>query len=212
MCARTPPPPSWAAAVAALTAKASSQLEPWAGLVEGGAEKQRETPRQSLFPCVSARAGLACDEQRVLFNGKQLEDSDLLSLAGVKDEATLNILGRLLGGAKKRKKKTYTKPKKQKHKHKKIKLRVLKFYKVRCSSSRSFGQAALHACALPTLCCWRTIVCSLRLSGRPPLLGKAACTNSEVTVQTSSHDSKIGPLRQCCSHSVHRSPKTLMYL
>ena len=76
------------------------------------------------------RAGLVCDEQRVLFNGKQLEDTDLLSLAGVKDEATLNILGRLLGGAKKRKKKTYTKPKKQKHKHKKIKLRVLKFYKV----------------------------------------------------------------------------------
>lgn len=50
---------------------------------------------------------------------------------GVQEENTLYILGRLLGGAKKRKKKTYTKPKKQKHKHKKIKLRVLKFYKVR---------------------------------------------------------------------------------
>lgn len=74
---------------------------------------------------------MSCDEQRVIFNGKQLEDSDLLSLCGVESEATLNILGRLLGGAKKRKKKTYTKPKKLKHKHKKIKLRVLKFYKVR---------------------------------------------------------------------------------
>ena len=40
------------------------------------------------------------------------------------------MLGRLLGGAKKRKKKTYTKPKKIKHKHKKVKLRILKFYKV----------------------------------------------------------------------------------
>lgn len=77
-----------------------------------------------------AFAGMPCDEQRVVFNGKQLEDCDLLSVAGVEDEATLNILGRLLGGAKKRKKKTYTKPKKLKHKHKKIKLRVLKFYKV----------------------------------------------------------------------------------
>ncbi|KAL6754841.1 ribosomal protein S27a component of cytosolic 80S ribosome and 40S small subunit [Haematococcus lacustris] len=79
---------------------------------------------------LQAREGLPCDDQRVVFNGKQLEDSDLLSLAGVEEDATLNILGRLLGGAKKRKKKTYTKPKKQKHKHKKIKLRVLKFYKV----------------------------------------------------------------------------------
>lgn len=75
-------------------------------------------------------AGLSCDEQRVIFNGKQLEDSVLLTAAGVEEEATLAILGRLLGGAKKRKKKTYTKPKKNKHKHQKIKLRVLKFYKV----------------------------------------------------------------------------------
>lgn len=71
------------------------------------------------------------DAQRLVFNGKQLEDEELLSLMGVQEEQTLYILGRLLGGAKKRKKKTYTKPKKLKHKHKKIKLRVLKFYKVR---------------------------------------------------------------------------------
>jgi len=79
---------------------------------------------------VQAREGFSVEEQRVVFNGKPLEDDALLSLAGVEEEATLYILGRLLGGAKKRKKKTYTKPKKQKHKHKKIKLRVLKFYKV----------------------------------------------------------------------------------
>lgn len=75
----------------------------------------------------------------MVFNGRPLEESDLLSAAGVEEEATLNVLGRLLGGAKKRKKKTYTKPKKQKHKHKKIKLRVLKFYKVR---ARGGGRAA----------------------------------------------------------------------
>ncbi len=81
---------------------------------------------------------MPCAEQRLVYNGKQLEDEQLLSLAGVEEEATLYVLGRLLGGGKKRKKKTYTKPKKQKHKHKKIKLRVLKFYKVGCRSSQLF--------------------------------------------------------------------------
>ena len=66
-----------------------------------------------------------------MFAGRQLADDCSLAHCGVAEEATLNVLGRLLGGAKKRKKKTYTKPKKIKHKHKKIKLRVLQFYKVR---------------------------------------------------------------------------------
>ncbi len=70
------------------------------------------------------------DAQRLLFAGRQLEDSTVLAEVGVSDEDTLYILARLLGGGKKRKKKTYTKPKKQKHKHKKIKMRVLKFFKV----------------------------------------------------------------------------------
>ncbi|KAK9906372.1 hypothetical protein WJX75_000751 [Coccomyxa subellipsoidea] len=79
---------------------------------------------------IEARQGLAVDAQRLLFAGRQLEDSTVLSQVGVSDEDTLYILARLLGGGKKRKKKTYTKPKKQKHKHKKIKMRVLKFFKV----------------------------------------------------------------------------------
>ncbi|CAK0752952.1 hypothetical protein CVIRNUC_002184 [Coccomyxa viridis] len=79
---------------------------------------------------IEARQGLAAEAQRVLFAGRQLEDSSVLAQSGVADEDTLYILARLMGGAKKRKKKTYTKPKKQKHKHKKIKLRVLKFFKV----------------------------------------------------------------------------------
>lgn len=77
-----------------------------------------------LTPCMHisrhAVAGVDCEEQRVLFNGKQLSDEELLSFAGVEEEATLYFLGALLGGAKKRKKKTYTKPKKQKHKPKKV--------------------------------------------------------------------------------------------
>jgi hypothetical protein len=42
-------------------------------------------------------------EQRIVFNGKQLEDSDALGACGVEDDATLSVLARLLGGAKKRK-------------------------------------------------------------------------------------------------------------
>ena len=87
-------------------------------------------------------AGLAAGAQRVLFAGRQLEDSSVLAHSGVADEDTLYILARLMGGAKKRKKKTYTKPKKQKHKHKKIKLRVLKFFKVRSLTKHMFSTAA----------------------------------------------------------------------
>eukprot|EP00798_Chlamydomonas_sp_ICE-L_P007099 gene7099-202_t len=83
-----------------------------------------------VLAAVSSREGVNMQESRLVFNGKQLGDCDLLSLAGVEDESTMYVLGCLAGGAKKRKKKVFTKPKKIKHKHKKIKLRVLKFYKV----------------------------------------------------------------------------------
>merc|ERR1712226_856183 len=83
-----------------------------------------------VLATLSAREGVSYEDARVLLNGKQLGDSELLSLCGVEEESTLYVLGSLLGGGKKRKKKVFTKPKKIKHKHKKIKLRVLKFYKV----------------------------------------------------------------------------------
>ena len=94
---------------------------------------------------LAVAAGLAASAQRLVFAGRQLEDTAVLAQEGVADEDTLHILARLLGGGKKRKKKTYTKPKKQKHKHKKIKLRVLKFFKV------SRPRACLSTC--PGLSC-----------------------------------------------------------
>lgn len=93
-------------------------------------------------PC----AGIAADEQRIVFAGRQLADDCCLASSGIADEATLNVLARLAGGAKKRKKKTYTKPKKIKHKHKKIKLRVLKFYKVSLCSCRRQSYAVQGPC------------------------------------------------------------------
>ena len=99
-----------------------------------GSGEESAVPLEPVLPhqrlkC-SLITGIPAEEQRIVFAGHELTEDECLSLAGVRDEATLQVLGRLLGGAKKRKKKTYTKPKKIKHKHKKVKLRILKFYKV----------------------------------------------------------------------------------
>ena len=86
--------------------------------------------------------------------GRDLADEEGLFEAGVREEATLQVLGRLLGGAKKRKKKTYTKPKKIKHKHKKVKLRILKFYKVRLvwmpAEDAELGMTPIRTCRWTT--------------------------------------------------------------
>eukprot|EP00747_Dinoflagellata_sp_TGD_P109274 gnl/TRDRNA2_/TRDRNA2_170625_c0_seq5.p2 gnl/TRDRNA2_/TRDRNA2_170625_c0~~gnl/TRDRNA2_/TRDRNA2_170625_c0_seq5.p2 ORF type:complete len:156 (-),score=57.70 gnl/TRDRNA2_/TRDRNA2_170625_c0_seq5:87-554(-) len=79
---------------------------------------------------IAAAQGIPADEQRLIFGGRSLTDSDVLGACGLVDESTLFMSLELAGGAKKRKKKTYTKPKKIKHKRKKVKLAVLKFYKV----------------------------------------------------------------------------------
>uniref|UniRef100_A0AC34FGD5 Ubiquitin-like domain-containing protein n=1 Tax=Panagrolaimus sp. ES5 TaxID=591445 RepID=A0AC34FGD5_9BILA len=75
--------------------------------------------------------GIAAEDQRILFGGKQLDDDDLtLADFGVEELSTLDFELRLLGGGKKRKKKVYSTPKKPKHKRKKVKLAVLKYYKI----------------------------------------------------------------------------------
>ena len=58
------------------------------------------------------------------------DDEKTLSDYGIHDEQTINVVGALLGGGKKRKKKVYTTPKKIKHKRTKVKLATLKYYKV----------------------------------------------------------------------------------
>ena len=79
---------------------------------------------------IAAKAGCSIDSQRLVFAGQQLEDSAALADYGVESSSTIQLVFRLLGGAKKRKKKTYTTPKKIKHKRKKVKMAVLKYYKV----------------------------------------------------------------------------------
>mmetsp|Transcript_109567 Transcript_109567/g.353567 ORF Transcript_109567/g.353567 Transcript_109567/m.353567 type:complete len:156 (+) Transcript_109567:113-580(+) len=74
--------------------------------------------------------GIPEEEQRLIFAGRSLQQSEVLAACGLEDESTLFLNLELQGGGKKRKKKTYTKPKKIKHKRKKVKLAVLKFYKV----------------------------------------------------------------------------------
>ncbi|CAK9007605.1 unnamed protein product [Durusdinium trenchii] len=85
---------------------------------------------ESLKTQIAEIQGLPCDEQRLIFAGRSLTNTESLLDAGIEDESTLFLSLDLEGGGKKRKKKTYTKPKKIKHKRKKVKLAVLKFYKV----------------------------------------------------------------------------------
>ncbi|CAG8453608.1 8779_t:CDS:2 [Diversispora eburnea] len=79
---------------------------------------------------IEEKEGLPVNFQRLIFNGKQLEDKYKIDDYDIKKDSTLHLVASLPGGAKKRKKKTYTTPKKIKHKRKKVKLAVLKYYKV----------------------------------------------------------------------------------
>lgn len=72
--------------------------------------------------------GIACEDQRLIYAGKQLEDEFTLGDYSVDGESTFELVSRLEAG--KKKKKTYTKPKKTKHVHKKVKLAVLRYYQV----------------------------------------------------------------------------------
>eukprot|EP01024_Parvocaulis_polyphysoides_P052465 TRINITY_DN51844_c0_g1_i1.p3 TRINITY_DN51844_c0_g1~~TRINITY_DN51844_c0_g1_i1.p3 ORF type:complete len:153 (-),score=25.75 TRINITY_DN51844_c0_g1_i1:97-555(-) len=83
-----------------------------------------------LKEIVAAKEGVLADTQYLVYGGRILDDYEDLEQLGLQEGSSVCLLGRLLGGGKKRKKKVYTKPKKIKHKHKNIKLRVLKFYKV----------------------------------------------------------------------------------
>lgn len=74
------------------------------------------------------RTQISPEFQRLIYQGAQLEDTQVLS-AQLLEESTLYLtLG--LSGGKKGKKKNYTTKKKNKHKHKSTKLSTLKYYSI----------------------------------------------------------------------------------
>eukprot|EP01024_Parvocaulis_polyphysoides_P042624 TRINITY_DN3893_c0_g1_i1.p2 TRINITY_DN3893_c0_g1~~TRINITY_DN3893_c0_g1_i1.p2 ORF type:complete len:179 (+),score=21.93 TRINITY_DN3893_c0_g1_i1:76-537(+) len=83
-----------------------------------------------LTQTISTRENVPPQTQYLVYGGRVLDEDEELGSLGLIEGSSICMLGRLVGGGKKRKKKVYTKPKKIKHKHKNIKLRVLQYYKV----------------------------------------------------------------------------------
>lgn len=51
-----------------------------------------------LKKMLAEKEGVAVNEQRLIYEGKQLDDNDTLSTRGVPNMATLHLVLRLLGG------------------------------------------------------------------------------------------------------------------
>jgi len=68
------------------------------------------------------------DEQKLIFNGKLLEEGSFME-NGLKEEGAVYMIVAIEGGKGKKKKKKSKKPK-PKHKKKKVKLAILNYYKV----------------------------------------------------------------------------------
>jgi len=84
----------------------------------------------SLKAQVASLMGVPAEEQKLIYNGKSLEDGKMIIDYSIEESSNVYLIVALEGGAKGKKKKKDTKKGKKKHKKKKVKLAILKYYKV----------------------------------------------------------------------------------
>jgi small subunit ribosomal protein S27Ae len=84
----------------------------------------------SLFNQVEQVIGVPAEEQKLICNGKRIENGKFLSDYLNEDKACIYLVVDLEGGKGKKKKKDMKKRSKKKHKKRKVKLAILKYYKV----------------------------------------------------------------------------------
>lgn len=85
---------------------------------------------ESLKSQIATLIGVPSDEQKLIFNGKQLESGKFVIDYEIQENSNVYLVVALEGGAKGKKKKKDTKKGKKKHKKRKVKLAILKYYKV----------------------------------------------------------------------------------
>ena len=99
---------------------------------------------------VAAREGIQVGSFNLAHMGHYLNSDMTLAEEGIFNQATLEVMVELLGGAKKKKKKAFTTPKKKKHKHKNVKLATLKYYVLDKSGKVEKARYECDSCGVGT--------------------------------------------------------------
>jgi len=98
--------------------------------VSNAVQTDEQMSIEGLKSQIATLMGVPSEEQKLIFNGKKLEEGKLILDYQIEDSSDVYLVVQLEGGAKGKKKKKDTKKGKKKHKKRKVKLAILKYYKV----------------------------------------------------------------------------------